>query len=523
MPLQTWSGLQKSSTDDETIEQAIARLIGDHNADPTAHRGAGESLDIHKTADVIDHPPYSVLNDKLELQSRAYTAIVDIGGHGDVTTIQAGIDLANANGGGNVLVRKGFYNITSDIFLGKYVNLLGEGIKETILDFGLSTHRIYSYTPVGLNTIDMSPATWTNGSKIVIFFSGAGLLSNPFIYVGMIVYDDYLGDPWIVQSIDSDTQIHITANYTGPTGSYSTWFAFNATFTNGSPVVTFPSGANITLWGLFAGINIDSGDFSFGPYQILSIDSPTQLTLRQNFADTTGSHEIQFYEDTPTNSIVRDFSLQNSHAPYLFDGSGGGVGIDMDHISFANCYGIATLSNSNGYLGKIYSVQLSNCANTILFDLTNYEIAYAQGFFNSNNNTLFRMYHSMNVTPIVRDSYFSFGAHTGNKIFRYYFSDVALRNCTFVQFNQFVDFTGTSTTRWDYNDIRGNSFTSQGSGYFDLPLGYSTICENSFGLTGGTAWRLPTVSLKNICTSNFSTGAIVDSGTSNVVANNRVY
>lgn len=64
MPIQTWSGLQKSSTDDETIEQAIARLIDDHNSDPTAHTASGESLDLHKNADIIDHPAGSIVADK---------------------------------------------------------------------------------------------------------------------------------------------------------------------------------------------------------------------------------------------------------------------------------------------------------------------------------------------------------------------------------------------------------------------------------------------------------------------------
>lgn len=64
MGLETWSGLQKSATDPETIEQAIARLIAVHEADPTSHLGVGESLQAHKNADVIDHPALSIVSDK---------------------------------------------------------------------------------------------------------------------------------------------------------------------------------------------------------------------------------------------------------------------------------------------------------------------------------------------------------------------------------------------------------------------------------------------------------------------------
>lgn len=60
-----WQNLQKSLDDPETIEQAIARLITDHNNSPDSHLGAGQSLENHKTADIIDHPAGSVVVDKM--------------------------------------------------------------------------------------------------------------------------------------------------------------------------------------------------------------------------------------------------------------------------------------------------------------------------------------------------------------------------------------------------------------------------------------------------------------------------
>ena len=65
MGLQNWGGLQKSATDDETIEEAINRLIAVHLADESAHLGASESLQTHKSASVIDHPADSVVTDKV--------------------------------------------------------------------------------------------------------------------------------------------------------------------------------------------------------------------------------------------------------------------------------------------------------------------------------------------------------------------------------------------------------------------------------------------------------------------------
>jgi hypothetical protein len=60
----TWDLLQKNLTDPETIEEAVARLITAHEADPTAHLGVGESLQAHKADDILDHPQGSVLADK---------------------------------------------------------------------------------------------------------------------------------------------------------------------------------------------------------------------------------------------------------------------------------------------------------------------------------------------------------------------------------------------------------------------------------------------------------------------------
>lgn len=65
MTLPNWQNLEKSIDDSETIEQAIARLITDHNNSPDSHLGLGQSLENHKTADIIDHPAGSVKNDKV--------------------------------------------------------------------------------------------------------------------------------------------------------------------------------------------------------------------------------------------------------------------------------------------------------------------------------------------------------------------------------------------------------------------------------------------------------------------------
>ena len=62
----TWGMLAKSLVDDETIEEAIGRLILAHNEDEEAHLGAGQSLFSHKASEIIDHVVASIIADKIK-------------------------------------------------------------------------------------------------------------------------------------------------------------------------------------------------------------------------------------------------------------------------------------------------------------------------------------------------------------------------------------------------------------------------------------------------------------------------
>jgi len=128
-----WGLLLKSLVSNETIEQAIARLITAHNDDEEAHTGVGQSLQSHKGSEIIDHIAESVLNDKLETISRAYTAIVASSG-GDFTDIQEAIDFCYNLGGGNVFLRPGTYVLPADLYLHSNVSIEGAGVGLSIID-----------------------------------------------------------------------------------------------------------------------------------------------------------------------------------------------------------------------------------------------------------------------------------------------------------------------------------------------------------------------------------------------------
>ncbi len=62
-----WGQLPKAQDDPQTIDEAIASAIAAHEADPEAHLGMGESLETHRSNDILDHPLGSVLVDKSTL------------------------------------------------------------------------------------------------------------------------------------------------------------------------------------------------------------------------------------------------------------------------------------------------------------------------------------------------------------------------------------------------------------------------------------------------------------------------
>jgi hypothetical protein len=65
MATTTWGMLQKSLTDSETIEEAIERIVQEHDDDANSHLDDGQSLKSHKASEIIDHLALSIVQDKI--------------------------------------------------------------------------------------------------------------------------------------------------------------------------------------------------------------------------------------------------------------------------------------------------------------------------------------------------------------------------------------------------------------------------------------------------------------------------
>lgn len=65
MTVETWGLIPKAQDNPQTIDEAIASAIAVHEAEPTAHLGDGESIDVHRKNTTLDHPAGSVVSDKV--------------------------------------------------------------------------------------------------------------------------------------------------------------------------------------------------------------------------------------------------------------------------------------------------------------------------------------------------------------------------------------------------------------------------------------------------------------------------
>lgn len=72
MSTEVWGLMPKSQIDTETVEEAITRIVGVHEADPTSHLGENESIDAHRKSEVIDHLAFSIPVDKQVIRDLVY-------------------------------------------------------------------------------------------------------------------------------------------------------------------------------------------------------------------------------------------------------------------------------------------------------------------------------------------------------------------------------------------------------------------------------------------------------------------
>lgn len=145
-----YGNLPKSQTDSETIEEMIDRKISEHEASPTAHMGIGESIDVHRKTDIVDHLAGSVLNDKFTMREFTYqTDFKDLANYNtlgwatvNLFSLRLEVDFADVK---KSLAHLEFYRPSP--FIDTTKDLLIQFVAQ--VDLGNTNGKIY----LGLNTI----------------------------------------------------------------------------------------------------------------------------------------------------------------------------------------------------------------------------------------------------------------------------------------------------------------------------------------------------------------------------------
>lgn len=65
MSVETWGMMPKSQVDPEKVEEAVDRIVEEHNDDPEAHLAEGQSFQSHRASEIIDHRARAVVGDKI--------------------------------------------------------------------------------------------------------------------------------------------------------------------------------------------------------------------------------------------------------------------------------------------------------------------------------------------------------------------------------------------------------------------------------------------------------------------------
>lgn len=108
MSVEVWGQLPKSTEDPEKIEEAIERIVDEHNEDPTSHLGPTQALESHRAAEIIDHAARSIVGDKIN-------TIEDVG-----KCLDSGV----ATGAGDAYIDDSTKDWTTDEFAGHHVLIL---------------------------------------------------------------------------------------------------------------------------------------------------------------------------------------------------------------------------------------------------------------------------------------------------------------------------------------------------------------------------------------------------------------
>jgi sugar lactone lactonase YvrE len=147
--------------------------------------------------------------------------------------------------------------------------------------------------------------------------------------------------------------------------NFKNYVSFTANVTNGSPVLTNVS----STVGLFVGLVVTTGNLPTAA-TIVSIDSPTQVTVNVNATATSGSNIVYTYTMAGGTVPTKTLGLPNE---YGFDGWGRRImyAVDAKATTPASCYHLQSQHTDNGSIG-IYGHTGNAALDQVMWGLVSY-------------------------------------------------------------------------------------------------------------------------------------------------------
>jgi len=511
MSIEVWGIMNKSSEDPEKIEDAIGRIVEEHNDDPTSHLEDGQSLTSHRASEIIDHRAESVVNDKLKKNSRRYVAIVDPESPSDFSSVTDACEYAKEMGGGIVFIKRGTYTISEDIYLYNGVDLEGEGIDETILNFDGGSNQIIlpKYFSVGMK--GFSGCSLENGSDIVTVPSTRNLYFDN-VGAGLTMFDsDDTEEYFEIESVDSTTQFTLKTPYTGMTGTKYIEIQLIGYFENGSRYVVYNDDVDLQGLGIVPGCTLDGEEGGLFTSIVKNVIGNNVVECEDIFTGTSQTtYGVIWMTEYPYN-VAKYLTFYNCQNSLLFDNPDELAMIWLLGCKFYNCQKILNQA-SEGRIGKVQDCQIIDCVDTYLFD-ADYLYFY--------NNTIEMSDNSVIVLKagypcVVEQNKLRANGQTGIYLTRMHREGTQIIN------NDLEDVEGLDKGDYDISNVRitGNNIVSDALHNLNLNFKYSIINNNILKTTSGYHAKLISSSRKNIFIGNWLNYSITDLGVGNIILPN---
>jgi len=354
---------------------------------------------------------------------------------------------------------------------------------------------------------------WTNNSKVVTFPGGTNLLTDKVRPGYYIRDDDAGGNSYLIESVDSATQLTISVVYPDVNFTGASSIICYATFTLSSKVVTFPAGVTLLSDGVLSGMSLLANSDSSPTFLIESVDSETQLTLKDIFPDATGLYYLEIYESVNPYNIAADFTILDSAADFAIDAPSGYTDLLIERIKFDTCAGLArayATTRKNFFRECIFK----DCTGPTLLDLVGYKVLdnYCNEYVA--NVVFLKLYDGM----LVSGNRINFGSFAGSTVFDIAGGYGVISNNFFAAFAVF-DAASVQHFGWVFRD---NYFYAISTVDIDFIHELCQLGGNRFYTSGAYRFIFSVDTVKNTFIGNWLSFAPTDSGTGNIIANNAV-